>query len=101
MVFSLPSNLDQAQLAMRIPRRRSQHFQKIRLANMVRTRARHQCSARPQHLKSPQIDLLISAQRSVQVALRFGESWRVENDAVITLARSGVVLEQIEGVGLD
>src|ERR1035441_5684883 len=80
---------------------RSQHLQKFTLADMKRAGAGHQNPAWAKHLEGAQIQLLVAADGSLQNAFGLGKRWRVEDDSVVLLAGGGVVLEQIEGVGLD
>ena len=58
-------------------------------------------AAGTKHLQRAQVQLLVAAQRGRHGALGLGERRRVENDGVVLPAGGGVVLQQVEGVGLD
>src|SRR5271166_6037445 len=68
---------------------------------MVGAGAGDQNTARAEHLQGPQVEFFVAPQGGLEVALGLGEGRRVESDGVIALSRSGIVLEQIESVGLD
>src|SRR4029077_17906659 len=58
------------------------------------------------HFEGAEIKFFVAPERGVEIALAPGERGRVENNGVVagTLVRTswgGVVLEQVEGVGLD
>src|SRR5262249_49556315 len=101
VVFSLSTDLDQSQGAMSIERSRGQHSKEVGLADVVGTRARHEDSAGAEHLEGTQVEFLVSADGRVEVPLRFSEGWRIENNGVVEALGGGIVLEEIEGVGLD
>ena len=68
---------------------------------MVGAGAGDEDPARSKHLERTEIEFLVSAQRSVQIALALGEGRRIEDDGVVAAVRVGIVLQQVEGVGLD
>src|SRR5271157_1590707 len=65
------------------------------------SRSRSQAPAKSQHFQGSEIKFLVAAKSGFDRALAFGEGRGVEDDGVVLLARRGVVLEQVEGVGLD
>ena len=70
-------------------------------SHVERAGAGDQHAARPEHLQGAQVQLLVAADGGFHDALGLGEGGRVEDDGVVLLAGGGVVLEQIEGIGLD
>ncbi len=92
MVFGLASNLEQAEGAVRVEGRRSQHLEEVGLADMVGTGTGDEDAAGSQHLESPEIEFLVAAEGGVEIALALGEGGRVENDGVVVAIRRGVVL---------
>ncbi len=101
MVFRLSANLGETQGAMSVTGCVSEHFDEIGLTDVVRARTRNQDPARAEHLQGAQVKFLVAAEGGIKIALGFGEGWRIENDGFIALSGSGVVLEQVEGVGFD
>src|SRR5438270_7794497 len=79
----------------------AKHSKEIRLADVVRAGAGCEDAARTQHLQGAKIELFVAAKSSIEVALAFGEGGRVEDDGVVAAIGRGIVLEQVEGVGLD
>ena len=77
------------------------HFEEVGPADVVGAGAGDEDAAGPKHFQSAQVELLVAAQGSVEVALGFGEGGRVEDDGVVAAVGGRVVLEQIKGVGLD
>src|SRR6185437_6705945 len=75
--------------------------QQFSLAHVIRAGARHQDSPWSQHLQSAQVQLLVSTERSWQVAPGFCKGRRIENDAVVLLSLVRVVTHKIEGIGFD
>ena len=78
-----------------------QHFEEVRLADVVGAGASDQDAAGAEHLEGAEIEFLVAAKGGVEVALGLGEGRRVEDDGVVATAGGGVVLEQVEGVGFD
>ena len=101
MIFSLSPNLGHPQGAMSVTGSIGQHFEEIGLADVVGAGAGDEDAARAKHLQGAQVEFFVAAERRVKVALGLGEGGRIENDGVIALPGSGVVLEQVEGVGFD
>jgi hypothetical protein len=101
MIFGLSSNLDQAERSVGVAGSCGEHFQELRLANVVGTGAGDEDSTGAKHFEGAEVEFLVAAEGGIEVALRLGEGGRIENDRVITLAGGGVVLEQVEGVGFD
>ena len=101
MVFGLASDLDQAEGAVGVEGGAGEHFQEIGLANVVGAGAGDEDAAGAKHLEGAEVELFVAAEGGVEVALRFGEGGRVEDDGVVAAVGGGVVLEQVEGVGLD
>ena len=85
MVFSLSANLGQAQGAVSVVGCIGEHFEEIRLADMVGTGARDQYAAGADHLQGTQIQLLVAAEGGLEVALALGEGGRIEDDGVVAL----------------
>ena len=101
MVSGLSPKLQNSHGFVSIQGSSGQGSQQVGLADMVGTRASDQDSARPQHLEGAEVEFLVAAECGIEVAFRFGEGGRVENDGVVLVAGGGVVLEQVEGVGFD
>ncbi len=68
---------------------------------MVGAGAGHENAAGAEHLEGAEVEFLVAAEGGIEVALGFGEGGRIENDGVVVAIGGGVVLEQVEGVGLD
>ncbi len=68
---------------------------------MVGAGAGDEDAAGAEHLESAEVELLVASKRSIQIALGLGECGRVEDDSIVTAVGGGVVLQEIEGVGLD
>src|SRR5579864_6620436 len=100
MVFGLGSDLDQAEGAVGVEGGGRQHVQEVGLPDVVGAGAGHEDAAGAKHLEGAEIEFFVAAEGGVEIALRLGEGGRVENDGVVAAIRGGVVLEQVEGVGL-
>ena len=68
---------------------------------MVGAGAGDEDAAGAKHLEGAEVEFFVAAEGGVEVALGFGEGGRIENDGVVVAVGGGVVLEQVEGVGLD
>src|SRR5664280_153029 len=79
----------------------AEHCEEFSLADVERTGAGDENAAWPKHLQGAEIQLLIAAQRGRHGALGLGERRWIENDGVVLPPGGSVVLEQVEGVGLD
>ena len=79
----------------------AQHLQKLAFADVEGARAGDQDAAGPQHLQGAEVQLFVAAQGGGHGAPGLGEGGRIEHDGVVLPAGGGVVLEQVEGVGLD
>ena len=101
MVFGLSADLDQAQGAVGVKGGVGEHFEEIRLADVIGAGAGDEDSARAKHFQGAKVEFFVAAQGGVEVALGFGEGGRVENDGVVAAVGRGIVLEQVEGVGFD
>ena len=101
MVPGLPPNLDQTQGSVGIMGRFGEHFEKVCWVDMVGAGAGDQDAAGAKHLQGAEVELFVAAEGGIEGAFTFGEGGWIENDGVIALAGGSVVLEQIEGVGLD
>src|ERR1700678_615496 len=101
MVFGLAAHLDQTQAATGIQGSRGQHLQEVGRANVVGAGASDEDAAGAKHLEGAEVELLVATQRGLEVAFGFGERRGVENDGVVAAVGGGVVLEQVEGIGLD
>src|SRR5208283_525618 len=76
-------------------------LEEVRCADVEGTGAGDENPSGAQHLQGAQVELLVTAQGFLEVALGLGEGRRIENDGVIAPVGSGVIPEEIEGVGLD
>src|ERR1700722_9122776 len=101
MVLRLSANFDQTKRAVGVDSGAGEHLEEARLADVVRAGAGYEQPAGTEHLEGAKIEFLVAAESGIEVALRFGESGRVENDSVVVMVGGGVVLEQVEGVRLD
>src|SRR5271155_868560 len=101
MVFGLGAKLNQPQAAVGIEGSRRQHFQEVERADVIGTGAGHEHAAGAQHLQRAEVQLFVPAEGSVEVALRLGKGRRVENDGVVAAVGGGIILEQVEGIGLN
>jgi hypothetical protein len=101
MVSGLAADLDQAERAMSIEGSGSKHLEEGALAHVIRAGTADEDPAGSQHLQSSQIEFLVSTERRVEVALRLGEGWWVEDDGVVKPVGGSIVLQQVERVGFD
>jgi hypothetical protein len=106
VVFGLSSDFDQAQGTVGVESGRTEHLEEVRLADVVGAGAGDEDAAGAKHLEGAKIEFFVAAQGGVEIALGLGKGGRVENDGVVaaSLLRTSwrsIVLEQIEGVGLD
>src|ERR1039458_3826477 len=100
MVERLAPLFQNAHAAACIRSGRAEHRQELAFADVERTGAGDQNAAGTKHLQRAQVELLVAAEGGGHGALGLGERRRVENDGVILPARGGVVLEQVECIGL-
>src|SRR5208337_1882772 len=101
MVLGLSADLDQTESPMGVNSGIGEHFEETGLAEVVGTGAGDESTAGAQHLQGAEIEFFIAAEGGIEIALGFGEGGWVEPDRVIAAVGGGVVLEQVEGVGLD
>src|ERR1700678_2122124 len=101
MVFGLASDFEEAQGAVGVEGGSGQHFEEIGLADVIGAGAGDENAAGAQHFEGAEIEFFVATESGIEIALGFGEGWRIENDGVVLLAGGGVVLEQIEGVGFN
>src|SRR5208282_539961 len=93
VVFGLSADLDQTQCTVGVESGAAQHLLEIGLTDVVGAGAGDQDAAGSKHLQGAQVELLVAAQGGIEVALALGEGRGVEDDGVVTVIRSGIVLE--------
>src|SRR5271156_5234303 len=101
MVLSSSPALQDSQVLMSISCRLGNHLMELLGANVERARAGHQNPSRTQHFHGAQVELLISAEGFVEIALAFGKRRRIENDGVVSPFGRIVIPQKVEGVGLN
>ena len=101
MILGLSADLDEAEGAVGVEGGGGQHLEEVVLADVVGAGAGDEDAAGAEHLESAEIEFLVAAEGGVEIALALGEGGRVENDGVVAAVGGGIVLEQVEGVGLD
>ena len=85
----------------RIGHRRSQHVHELPLPDMKRAGTSNQNAAGPKHLQGTEVEFLVATDGGFQNSLGLSEGRRVEHDGVVLLTCRRVILQQVEGVGLD
>ena len=101
VVFGLPPDFDEAQSTVSIQGGVGEHFQETRLVDVIGARAGDQNAAGAKHLEGAEVQFLVAAESRIEVALGFGEGGRVEHNRIVVVTCGGVILEQVEGVGLN
>src|ERR1700756_204133 len=101
MVLGLAASLEEAQRPVSVACCFCDDLEEVRLADVKGAGTGHQNSARAKHFQGSEVELLVAAEGGVEVLAAFGEGRRVEDDGVVLLAGGRVVLEEVEGVGLD
>src|SRR5208283_2938746 len=101
VVLRLAALLEDAHLAACVGCSGAKHPLEFGFADVERAGAGDEDASGPQHLQGAEVELLVAAQRGRHGAFGFGEGGRVEDDGVVLASGGSVVLEQVEGVGLD
>src|SRR5271169_1734308 len=101
MVFGLSADFDQTESSVGVERGGGEHLEESGLADVVGTGAGDEEAVGTKHLEGAEIEFLVAADGCIEIALALGEGGRVENDGVVMAIGGGVVLKQVEGVGLD
>ena len=106
MVFGLSANFDQAEGAVGVKGGRGEHLEEVLLADVIGAGAGDEDTAGTEHLEGAEIEFLVAAEGGVEITLALGEGRWVEDDGVVVASfvrtsGGGVVLQEVEGVGLD
>src|SRR6476620_7690355 len=67
VVFGLTSNFEQTHGSVCVKRGGAEHFKEAGLAHLIGARAGDEYSARPQHLKSAQVEFLVAAESGIEI----------------------------------